>query len=68
LLVLTRYVDEQINAGDITITVLEIRGLGGRPYVKLGISAPQEVQIVRPDAKIKTRRKGRSKNGRRATR
>ncbi len=49
MLVLTRKVGESIVIGDgITVRVLEV---GGR--VRLGIEAPQDVSITRPDASAK---------------
>ena len=48
MLVLTRRPMESLQIGrDITVTVAEIRG----PIVKLAISAPADIQIVRDDAK-----------------
>lgn len=49
MLVLSRKAQEAIQAGTVTITVLEIRG----DKVKLGIDAPDEVRIVRDDAKVR---------------
>ena len=47
MLVLTRYQNETILIGEnITVTVVEIRGC----KVRLGIMAPPDVQIMRPDA------------------
>ena len=49
MLVLTRKVGESIVIGDgITVRVLEV---GGR--VRLGIEAPRDVSITRPDAAAK---------------
>ena len=49
MLVLTRKVGESIVIGDgITVRVLEV---GGR--VRLGIEAPRDVSITRPDAAVK---------------
>ncbi|MFH5804491.1 carbon storage regulator [Alienimonas sp. DA493] len=49
MLVLTRKVGESIVIGDgITVRVLEV---GGR--VRLGIDAPRDVSITRPDASTK---------------
>ena len=50
MLVLTRKPGERITIGpDITITVLEVRRSGST--VRLGITAPREIAIDRPDAK-----------------
>lgn len=49
MLVLSRKAQEAIQAGSITITVVEIRG----DKVTIGITAPPEVRIVRDDAKNK---------------
>lgn len=50
MLVLSRHKSEQIVINDnIVVTVVEIRG----DKVRLGIEAPKEVRIVRPDAKNK---------------
>lgn len=49
MLVLTRGLKQSviINGGQVTVTVLEIRG--GR--VKLGVEAPAEVPVARSEAK-----------------
>jgi carbon storage regulator len=53
MLVLQRKTDEEILIGkDIRIAVLEIRP----ESVRLGIEAPGDVPIVRPDAKCKERK------------
>jgi len=52
-LVLTRQVGESIAIGsDIVVTVVEVRG----GAVRLGIDAPREVVIERPEAKRKEAR------------
>lgn len=46
MLVLTRRVNERIViGGDITVTVLEVRG----DQVRLGIDAPREVEVLREE-------------------
>ena len=46
MLVLTRKALEKIQIGpDITVTVVEVRG----KYVRLGIEAPKNVQVVRSE-------------------
>jgi carbon storage regulator len=46
MLVLTRHVDESIAIGDsIVVTVLAIEG----DRIKLGISAPRDIQILRQE-------------------
>ena len=46
MLVLSRAIGETIKIGDdITIMVTEIRG----KHVKLGIDAPKELKIIRPE-------------------
>lgn len=53
MLVLSRKVLQTINIGDdIVITIVSING----NQVKVGIDAPSEVVIMRPDAKIKTKK------------
>lgn len=50
MLLLGRKVDEKIHIGpDIVVTVIEIQ----RGRVRLGIEAPKDVPIIRPDAKRK---------------
>ncbi len=54
MLVLSRKLGEQILIdGNIIITVCRIGG----DKVRLGIEAPHEVQVSRPDAKSKERKK-----------
>ncbi len=54
MLILSRTLNQELKIGDdITVTVVEIRG----NYVKLGIDAPEDVQIVRGDAINKEPRK-----------
>lgn len=56
MLVLTRKSGEEIRIGDeITITVL----LTGRSRVKLGISGPHDVPVVRSELSTRTRPAGR---------
>ena len=51
MLVLTRGEGDEILIGDnIRILVVEVRSAG---QVRIGIDAPRDVQIVRPDAKNK---------------
>jgi carbon storage regulator CsrA len=55
ILVLTRKADQQILIGDnIVITIVEIRGGSTR----IGIDAPAEIEIIRPDAKCKEKKDG----------
>lgn len=50
MLVLTRKEGQHINIGeDITVTITSIRG----KQVRIGIEAPKNVPIHRPEAKIK---------------
>jgi len=59
LLILTRRVEEEIYIGDdIVIKVTEIKG----NRVKLGISAPAGVEVLRDDVKNKTTRERSKKN------
>ncbi len=52
MLVLQRKINEKIKiGGNIEITVVEIKG----DRIKLGISAPKDVEIVRDDAVKKER-------------
>lgn len=54
MLVLSRKFSEKVLIGDnITVTVVEIRG----DKVRLGFDAPQEIEIVRPEAIDKTPKK-----------
>lgn len=46
MLVLSRGKNQQLIIGDITITVLEVKN--GR--ARIGIDAPKELAIIRPDA------------------
>ncbi len=56
MLVLTRKLGEEIRIGDeITITVL----LTGKNRVKLGISGPQEIPVVRAELSSKVQPVGR---------
>ena len=53
MLVLSRKLGEQIVVGDnITITVVRL----GSNNVRLGVEAPPEVPIVRPEAKCQDRK------------
>lgn len=53
MLVLTRQENECIHIGDdIVVTVVSIEGT----KVRLGIAAPREVPIMRPEAKVRTPR------------
>ena len=50
MLVLSRRLDESIIIGDhIEIKVIEVRGRGDSAVVRLGISAPGEVKILRKE-------------------
>jgi carbon storage regulator len=50
MLVLSRKVGEAIAIGDdITVYVTDIRSVGGRARVKLGIDAPSDVSISRTE-------------------
>lgn len=56
MLVLSRKRNERINIGpDISLVVVEVRG----DKVRLGIEAPKQLNIVRPDAKNQERRHGK---------
>jgi len=52
MLVLSRKPGQSIQAGDVTITVVRVRG----HKVYLGITAPREVSVVRDDAVIRCRK------------
>lgn len=52
MLVLTRRLNEAILIGDVRVVVVRL----GTACVALGIEAPADVEIVRPDAKKKTPR------------
>ena len=48
MLILTRRVGETLHIGeDITVTVVEVNG----NQVRIGIAAPKDVAIMRPEAK-----------------
>lgn len=48
MLVLSRKLDESIQIGtNVVVTILEVKG----NTVRIGIEAPREVSITRPDAK-----------------
>lgn len=50
MLVLSRNVDESIVIGDdIVITVVKIRGTGDRASVRIGISAPTSMPVLRKE-------------------
>lgn len=50
MLILTRRIGETILIGDeIEVVVLAVKG----GQVRLGIVAPKDVQVMRPDAKVK---------------
>ena len=69
MLVLTRFVGQEIRIGDAVVSVLGIQpGVnGGGLKVRLGISAPDHVNIVRREIDKTERQKGPTdgaKNGR----
>ncbi len=48
MLVLTRKVNETIMIGsDVAITVVSVQGHGARAQIRLGISAPRELPVMR---------------------
>ena len=50
MLVLTRKAQEEIRIGnDVKVVVLEVKG----SQVRLGIKAPRDVQVTRPDMTVK---------------
>lgn len=49
MLVLSRKEGQKLLIGNVTVTVLEVHG--GR--AKLGIDAPKEVAVVRPEAAVR---------------
>lgn len=46
MLVLTRKIGEQVRIGDSLVTLVEIRG----NKIRLGVEAPREVPISRPES------------------
>lgn len=56
MLILTRRIGESINIGDdITVRVLGYHE-GHNDQVRIGIDAPKDIQIIRPDAVCKEKR------------
>lgn len=50
MLVLTRRLDESILIGDdIEIKIIQIRGSGDQAVIRLGISAPRQVTVLRKE-------------------
>lgn len=50
MLILTRRVGETLQIGDnISVTVVEVNG----NQVRIGIAAPRDVKVMRPEAKLK---------------
>lgn len=50
MLVLTRFLDEQIVINDnIVITITSIKNINGKTQIKLGFTAPQSVKIHRKE-------------------
>lgn len=50
MLVLTRRVNESILIGDdIEIQIVQVRGSGGQAVVRVGISAPKQVTVLRKE-------------------
>jgi carbon storage regulator len=50
MLVLTRRLNESILIGeDIEIQVVQVRGTGGQAVVRIGISAPKHVPVMRKE-------------------
>lgn len=50
MLVLTRRLNESILIGeDIEIQIVQVRGAGGQAVVRLGISAPKHVTVLRKE-------------------
>ena len=60
MLVLSRKPDQQIQIGDeITVTILDVRG----DRVSVGLTAPREMQIFRPEAATRRRIGGLTERG-----
>lgn len=60
MLVLSRRRDETIIIGDdIAIKVIEVRGKGENAVVRLGISAPSDVKILRQEVFLEVAREMR---------
>lgn len=50
MLVLTRRLEESILIGDdIEIKIVQVKGTGGQAVVRLGISAPKSVPVLRKE-------------------
>lgn len=54
MLVLSRKTSETILIGeDIVVSVIQVYGPAGNPSVKLGIQAPRDVRVDRPEVRLK---------------
>jgi carbon storage regulator len=50
MLVLTRRINESILIGDdIEITIVQVRGAGDQAVIRLGITAPKQVTVLRKE-------------------
>lgn len=65
MLVLSRKAGQAICIGpDITVRVLAVTGNPGAEIVKIGLEAPQEVNIIRTELKEKLEARGEYEAGR----
>lgn len=53
-LVLSRFPDESIEIGEVTVTIVEVRG----DQVRLAIKAPKHVEVMRTELGPKRKGKG----------
>ncbi len=61
MLVLTRRVEESILIGDgIEIKIVQVRGAGDQAMVRIGITAPPDIRVLRKEVLDEVRRENRT--------